>query len=387
MGVPLSYNIRNLVERKGTSIMTALGIALTVAVLVVVLALVNGLASVFAASGDPSQLVILRKGTDAELSSSVSNDAYQRIRQLPGIAKNAEGDPYISPELVTVTNLVSVEAPLGMNVSIRGMLPIGLSMRKYTIEQGKNFEPGLKQCIVGDSIARRYPAARIGNTLHFGKSDWEVVGIFSAGESAANSEIWADLNQVRGDYEREGESSSLLVRTASADDMTALPEKIKADQNLLVNVLTEKAYYATMTASGLPLQILGYSVAVIMAVGSAFAATNTMYAAVARRSREIGTLRALGFSKGSILRSFLLESVFLAMTGGVVGILLALPINGLRTGIGNFQTFSDITFKFRVGAMAIAVGLIFAALIGAVGGLLPAWAAARKNIIQAMRDV
>jgi ABC-type lipoprotein release transport system permease subunit len=386
MGVPLNYNLRNLIQRKGTTLMTAVGIGLTVAVLVTALALTAGLKAVFGGSGDPRQMIVLRKGTNAELTSSVSNDSYQIIRRLPGIAMGATGEPMVSPEGLTVVNLPSVDSPEGMNVTVRGMLPIGLSMRPVKIEAGRMIEPGLRQIIVGQAIARRYPDARIGNKLRFGRGTWEVVGVFSVGETAANSEIWVDLNQLRGDFEQHGGSSSLLVRTESDAAMSALKKAIEDDQRLGSQVMSEKDYYAEMTKSGAPLLALGFSVAIIMAIGSAFAATNTMYAAVARRAKEIGTLRALGFGRWSILRSFMLESICLALLGGIVGVLIALPMNGFTTGIGSFTTFSETAFKFHVGASAIVTGLIFAGLIGALGGFLPAWSASRKGIVQAMRD-
>jgi ABC-type lipoprotein release transport system permease subunit len=386
MGVPVNYNLRNLVQRKGTTLMTAVGIGLTVAVLVTALALTAGLKTVFGGSGDPRQLIVLRTGTDAELTSTVSNETYQIIRRLPGIAMNSDGEPMVSPEGLTVVNLPSVDSPEGMNVTVRGMLPMGLSMRPVKIEAGKIIQPGLRQIIVGQAIAKRYPDARIGKKVRFGRGEWEVVGVFSVGETAANSEIWVDLNQLRGDFERQGGSSSLLVRASSDSAVSDLKKTIDADQRLGSQVMGEKEYYAKMTESGAPLQALGFSVAVIMAIGSAFAATNTMYAAVARRAKEIGTLRALGFGRWAILRSFMLESVCLALLGGVVGVLLALPMNGFTTGVGSFTTFSETAFKFHVGPSAIISGLIFAAIIGALGGFLPAWSASRKGIVQAMRD-
>lgn len=430
MGVPVSYNIRNLVQRKGTTLMTALGIGLTVGVLVVAMALIQGLETVFGATGDPRQVLVLRKGVNAELTSTVSNDAYQIIRRLPGIAVGPGGEPMVSPEGLTVVNLPSVDSPEGMNVTVRGLLPIGVSMRNVTITQGEMMKPGLRQIIVGESIARRYPDARIGKQVRFGRGTWEVVGVFRVGESAANSEIWVDLNQLRGDFEQQGGSSSLLIRAdiptevalaqqAAADkvyekklaerkaqikagakeadlppldeplpeSMAAMRKLIADDQRLGSSLIGEKKYYADMTASGDPLKYLGISVAIIMAIGSAFAATNTMYAAVARRTREIGTLRALGFGRYAILTSFMLESVCLALIGGVIGVLVALPVNGLTTGVGSFVTFSETAFKFRISPAAIVMGLAFAALIGAIGGFLPAWAASKKGIVAAMRDI
>ena len=387
MGVPINYNFRNLVERKGTTLMTAFGIGLTVAVLVASLALTAGLTSVFSGSGDSRQVLVLRKGVDAELTSTVSTEAYEIIRRMPGIATTAQGEPMVSPEGLTVVNLPSVDSPEGMNVTVRGVLPIGLAMRDIVIQQGKMIQPGLRQIIVGESVARRYPDARIGKQLRFGRGLWEVVGVFRIGDTAANSEIWVDLNQLRGDFERAGGSSSLLVRAQNEGAIAELRNAIDNDRRLGSSVMGEKEYYASLTSSGRPLQILGFSVAVIMAIGSAFAATNTMYAAVARRTREIAMLRALGFGRWAILRSFMLESICLALVGGIVGVLIALPVNGLTTAVGSFVTFSEVAFKFRIGWVAIASGLVFAAVIGALGGFLPAWAASKKGIVMAMRDL
>jgi putative ABC transport system permease protein len=386
MGVPIIYNLRNLAERKATTLMTAVGIGLTVAVLVTAMALTAGLKKVFASSGDPRQLLVLRKGVNAELTSTVSNDAYEIIRRMRGIAAAPDGEPMVSPEGLTVVNLPSVDSPEGMNVTVRGLLPIGLSMRAVTILDGKAFEPGLRQIIVGESVARRYPGARIGQEVRFGRGMWKVVGVFRVGDSAANSEIWADLNQLRGDFERQGGSSSLLVRAEGDGALAQLTKTISDDQRLGSEVLREQKYYADMTSSGAPLQALGFSVAVIMAIGSAFAATNTMYAAVARRAREIGTLRSIGFGRWAILLSFMFESICLALLGGLVGVLIALPVSGLTTAVGSFVTFSEVAFKFRVGPFEILWGLVFAAMIGALGGFLPAWAASKKTIVAAMRD-
>jgi putative ABC transport system permease protein len=349
------------------------------------LALTAGLKSVFAGSGDPAQVLVLRKGVDAELTSTVSNDSYQIIRQLPGIALDPHNQPMVSPEGLTVVNLPSVDSPDGMNVSVRGLLPIGLAMRPLEITQGKIFEAGSRDAIVGESVAKRYPDAHLGGSLKFGRGMWHVVGIFRVGDSAANSEIWVNLDELRGDFEQQGGSSSLLVRTTGAGAAADLKKQIADDQRLGSAVIGEKEYYASMTKSGTPIEGVGFSVAVIMAIGSAFAATNTMYAAVARRTREIGTFRALGFGRFAILLSFMLESIGLALIGGLMGVLIALPVNGLTTAIGSFATFSETAFKFRLSPWIVAAGLAFAATIGAVGGFLPAWSASRKNIVATMR--
>lgn len=388
MAIPLSYNLRNLVVRKTTTIMTALGIGLTVAVLLAILALVGGLRSSLQASGNPLNLLVLRKGTNAELSSNVTPQNFQDIKFKPGVAQSKSGQPLASLELVTVVNLVSVDAPDGMNVTLRGITPVGLSLRdNLHLVSGRWFDPGKREVVVGESIEKRFPDARIGQKLHFGRGDWDVVGIMSVGRGTTNSEIYGDLNQVSADFQRSDALSSVLLRASDPVAAKALSNDIENDRRLNMTAPSEKAYYEAQTTSGIVIESLGIFVSIIMGIGSSFAAMNTMYAAVARRAQEIGTLRVLGFSRGSILFSFVVESILLAALGGLVGCLLVLPLNGLTTGIGNFVTFSEIDFNFRVTAQIMVVGVTFAMLLGAAGGLFPAASASRKEILAALRGI
>lgn len=383
MAIPIAYNLRNLVVRRTTTIMTALGIGLTVAVLLAVLALVNGLRTAFAESGNPLQILVMRKGSTAELSSAVTREVYQDLKSLPGIAKTSSEEPMASLEMVSVINLASVDSPQGMNVTLRGLLPVGVGMRDLKLQEGRWFRAGQREVVVGKSIAKRYPAAHLGGKLRFGKGDWDVVGIMDGGQSAVNSEIWGDLNQISSDFNRSDGLSSVLVR---ATDAAALINTLNDDRRLNVLAETETSYYDSQTSSALPIQFLGIFVSIIMAVGSSFAAMNTMYAAVARRGKEIGTLRVLGFSRGSIMFSFLIESLLLAVLGGIVGCVLAWPLNNVTTGIGSFVTFSEISFNFRVSPEIMLSGILFALVLGAIGGLFPAGAAARKEILAALRE-
>lgn len=388
MAIPLTYNLRNLVVRKTTTIMTALGIGLTVAVLLAILALVGGLRSSLQASGNPLNILVMRKGTNAELSSSVTPANFQDIKFKSGIAQSKSGQPLASLEMVTVINIASVDAPDGMNVTLRGITPTGIELRdNLRIVSGRWFEPGKREVVVGESIEKRFPDARIGQKLHFGRGDWEVVGIMSVGRGATNSEIYGDLNQVSSDFQRSDALSSVLLRATDPAAAQALSNDIKGDPRLNMDALTEQAYYQAQTGSGIVIESLGIFVSIIMGVGSSFAAMNTMYAAVARRAQEIGTLRVLGFSRGSILFSFVIESILLAALGGLVGCLLVLPLNGITTGIGNFVTFSEIDFNFRVTAQIMALGVAFAMLLGALGGLFPAASASRKEILAALRGI
>ena len=384
MRIPVSYNLRNLATRKVTTVMTALGTSLSVAVLLSVLALVEGLRTAFEATGHPQQILVTRKGSSAELTSIISRETFHTIKCKAGIAPDRDGQAMASLEMVTIIELEGKQAE-EMNVNLRGLLPVGFAMRpQLHVAEGRLFAPGKREVVAGKGIADRYSQVRIGHKIRFGRGEWEVVGIVDGGRSAFNSEIFADLNQVSSDYNRTGFLSSALIRAAPGH-LETLARNLEEDPQLNVTAQPEREYYAAQTRSAKPVQFMGTLVAVIMAVGSAFAAMNTMYAAVARRAGEIGTLRVLGFSRGAILTSFLVESLLLSALGGVVGCLLVLPLNNLKTGIGSFTTFAEMTFSLRVSPPVLAIGFAFAVIIGVVGGLLPARTAARKEILAALR--
>jgi putative ABC transport system permease protein len=387
MAIPLSYNLRNLAVRRTTTLMTALGVGLTVAVLLSVLALQAGLQRAFSSSGNPLQVLVMRKGANAELSSGVTRANFQDLKFKSGIAKQANGEPWASLELVTIINLMSVDSPNGMNVTLRGMLPVGLEMRGATLRDGRMFQAGQREVVVGKSVAKRYPDAQVGKQLRFGKGPWTVVGVFDAGDGALNSEILGDLNQVASDYNRLDGLSSILVRCEDRAAVQALINTVNDDPRLALDAKSEVEYFAAQTVSGAPIEFLGVFVSIIMAVGSCFAAMNTMYAAVSRRAKEIGTLRVLGFSRSAILVSFFIESLLLSILGGVIGCLLVLPLNNVTTGIGNFVTFSETSFSFQITAGIMLAGILFAVFMGAFGGLFPARSAAKKEILTALREI
>src|SRR5579884_370076 len=331
MKIPLTYNLRNLTVRKVTTVMTALGAALTVAVLVSVLALVQGLRTSFEVTGNPNRLLGLRKGATSELVSVISRENFQDILSREGIARDASGRPLASLEMITVVN-IDLAGGKDMNVNLRGLTPIGWRMREDTthLVAGRMFQPGRREIVVGKSIAGKSPQGHVGATMQFGGGTWTVVGIMDGGRSMSSSEIFADLNQVSSDYKRHDYLSSALVQAAPGQ-MDALARSITDDRRLNVLVQPERQYYAEQMTSAGPVQFMGTFVAIIMAVGSAFAAMNTMYAAVARRSSEIGTLRVLGFTRASVLTSFLMESVLISVIGGVIGCLLTLPLDRKST--------------------------------------------------------
>ncbi|HUI42519.1 MAG TPA: ABC transporter permease [Terriglobia bacterium] len=387
MAIPISYNLRNLMVRKTTTIMTALGIALTVAVLLAILALVKGLHTSLHATGNPLHVLVLRNGSATELVSNFTRTGFQVLKDKPGIARDGSGQPEASLELVTIINLANADNPDGQNITLRGITPVGLELRPgLKLTAGRWFQTGKRELVVGESIADRFPTAALGQQLRIGSADWDVVGVMSAGQSATNSEIFADLNQLSTDQHRTAVLSSALVQATDPVAADALIKNIENDQQLNMTALSEQEYYDKQTSSGAPVEFLGIFCSIIMAVGSAFAAMNTMYAAVARRTAEIGTLRVLGFSRGSVLLSFLIEAVLLSAIGGLLGCILVLPLNGITTSIGNFMTFSQTAFNLEVTPAIVLEGVVFAMVLGAFGGLFPSFNAARKEIVAALRS-
>jgi putative ABC transport system permease protein len=385
--IPLFYNLRNLRVRKTTTAMTALGIALTVAVLLGIWALVTGLRSSLEVTGDPLHLIVMRQGSTSELVSIVTDEKFQALRRLDGVAR-LDGEPMVSNEVVTVVTLpLRGDATQEGNINLRGISPMGIKMRNVSILQGRWFDEGKREIVIGRGLHAVRAGTEIGDKISFGRGDWEVVGIFDAGKSAFNSEVWAPGAFATSDLGRGSTRSSVLVRAQDAVAANALVNRISQDQRLLLEAKFERDYYAAQMTSAAPVQTLGILVAAIMAIGSCFAAMNTMYTAVARRNREIGVLQMLGFSRWSILLSFVVESLLLSVLGGLIGCLLVLPLHGVESRIGNFVTFSETTFQFEVTPLIMAVGIAFAAVMGVVGGFLPARMAARKDVLASLRDL
>lgn len=392
MAIPISYNIRNLKLRKGLTIMTSLGIALTVTTVVFLMALLAGLRQAFVTSGDPFNVLVLRKGSNAELSGGFDASQFPTLKNLPGIAKDSKGEPLASGEWVVVIVLPRKDGTGEVNVTVRGMMEDGLEMRQLPKEnprvkkvEGEWFRAGQREVVVSRSIQRRFAHCSVGDTIRFGKGDWKVVGIFDAGGSSYDSEVWGDVNQMASDFDRQGAFASAYLRAIDASAANALKNAVSDDQRLKLDGMLETDYYAKQTSSGGPIKVVGYMVGFIMGIGSIFAAMNTMYAAVAYRSREIATLRVIGFSRPSILTSFVFESLVLSLLGAVVGIVLMLPFNGMSTGTSNNVTFSEVVFALRMTPAVVMYAVIFALVMGFFGGLAPAWHAARQNILTALR--
>ena len=386
MAIPISYNIRNLKLRKGLTVMTALGIALTVTTAVFLMALLAGLKKAFVSSGDPLNVLVMRKGSTAELSGGFDSSLFGTLKTLPGIATDNQGQPIASGEWVVVAVLPRKDRTGEVNVSVRGIMPAGLTLRpKAKLVEGRWFTTGQREVVVGKSIHDRFSGTQVGDMLDFAKGQWKVVGVFNSGGTAYDSEIWGDFNQVAADFDRQGGLGSAYLRATDAVAADALKNRVSDDQRLKLEGHLETEYYEKQTSSGGAIKYIGFVVAFIMAVGSSFAAMNTMYAAVAYRSREIATLRVIGFSRPSILTSFVLEALLLSLLGAIIGIVLMLPFNGMSTGIGNQVTFSETVFSLQMTWSVVLIAIVFSLVMGLLGGFFPAWHASRQEILAALR--
>ena len=387
MAIPIKYNIRNMVLRKGLTVMTALGIALTVTTAVFIMALLAGLQKAFQSTGNPLNVLVLRKGSTSELTGPFPQENFQTLKTLSGIARDKSGEPLVSGEITVVIVLPRKDGSGEANVTVRGLMQDGLELRSTVIlADGRWFTPGQREVVVSKSIRKRFMHANVGDAVEFGKGSWKVVGVFDAGGMAYESEIWGDVNQMSSDFDRQGVYSSAYLRATDAVAADALKHRVSDDQRLKLDGMLEPEYYATQTKSGAVIKFIGWLVAAIMAIGSSFAAMNTMYAAVAYRSREIATLRVIGFSRPSILTSFVLEAVLLSLLGAIVGIILMLPFNGMTTGTQNQVTFSEVVFGLQMTPGVVTAAIIFAVVMGLFGGIFPAWHASRREILAALRD-
>ncbi|MGO9453582.1 MAG: ABC transporter permease [Candidatus Binataceae bacterium] len=385
MAIPLKYNIRSLLVRRVSTAMTGGGIALVVAVFVIVMAMVAGLGSAISDTGSPDNVVVVRKGSTTETSSAVNLDQFDALKFLPQIKRDGAGNPLASPELPVQ---VLMERPGGTrdNVVVRGVLPVALLVHQNVhIIEGRMFKPALNEIIVGKAITGRYANTKVGSTMRFGRGNWKVVGIFDAGGSSFESEVWADIHNVQDDTQRGAYYACARLKMVAGTDVDAFIKKIADDPRINLQAETESDYYKDQSVVANQLRALGMVVAVIMGIGAVFAAMNTMYASVSARTTEIGTLRALGFRPGAVLGSFLLESLALALAAGVIGVFLAMPIDGFSTSFGNFITFSTMAFAFRVTPSVVVQALVFAAVMGVLGGWLPARQAMKMQVVEALR--
>ena len=387
MALPLKYNFRNIVVRKGSTLATAFTISLTVAVFLLVMALARGIDLTLSSSGEPQNMIVLRQGSTAELNSSVSRAQFKDVMYLDGV--QSEGDqPMATGEIITLIYKARKGMSQGSNVTIRGVGPMSYKLRSgYQLVAGRQFQPGLTEAVVSKRISERFQGLDVGDRFRIQTTEYTVVGLFDSAGKAFESEIWVDINSLASSTKRYDNYSSVLLRVKDASAMATLSKRITDDPKLQLKALSERTFYEDQqgTAS-LGLKYLAGFISIIMAIGAGFAGMNTMYASVARRTKEIGTLRVLGFSRLSILSAFLLESVAIALIGAVIGIVLALPLNFVSTGTSNWVTFSEIAFNFRVTPDLMQYALMFGGLIGFVGALLPSIRASRFKIVDALRS-
>jgi putative ABC transport system permease protein len=375
--IPIRYNLRSIVVRKVGTAMTVLGVALTVAVFVSILAMVQGLQNTLVETGDPLNLIVIRKGSLSEVNSFFD-------REIKGIVATIDGVERVAGEIIVLINSPRTTGET-TNIMVRGVSENSLELRpQVRITEGRMLQPGLRELVVSRSIANRFRNTQLGESLKIGRTSWKIVGIFDAAKTAYDSEAWGDYNEIAQEFERPI-YSSLLVRARDASAIPSIKNRIEEDRRVQLDVFGEKEYFAEQTSAAQPIQYLGYLVGAIMAIGSCFAVMNTMYAATTYRTREIATLRVLGFRRHNILSSFLLESIVLSLLGGVLGCLLALPIHGISTGTANFNNFAEVVFEFQITPTLMALGMAFAVIMGSIGGLLPARLAASIPIVRALR--
>ncbi|MDT9000905.1 ABC transporter permease [Paucibacter sp. APW11] len=384
--IPLSYIARNLWVRRVTTLLTAGGMALVVYVFATVLMMSEGIRATLVATGQTDNLLLLRKGAGAEINSAVDRGQAAIIESLAGIATNAEGQVLLSKEPVVLNNLPKRGSGKPSNVTVRGTGANGLALRpQVRLTQGRMFRPGTSEIITGSAVASGFQGAALGETMRFAGRDWQVVGVFEAGRTGFDSEIWGDAEQMLQAFRRNA-FSTVVFRLADAGQADAIRQRIADDPRLTVEAKPEIQFYAEQSeALAKFISILGTSLSVIFSIGAIVGAMITMFAAVAQRTGEIGTLRALGFRRSAILLAFLLESLLLSFVGGLIGLAGASLMQTVNISTTNFQTFAELAFQFKLTSAIALQTLLFALFMGLVGGFIPAWRAARLNIVDGLR--
>jgi len=384
MLVPVKYNVRNLLVRRTSTLLTVFGIGVSVAVFVAVMALVEGIRLTFVATGEPLNVLAIRNGAQSETGSLIEPASALAARTIPGVGRGPDGEPLVSVERMVYVQQPRLESG-SSNVVMRGLGSTGRALRPVVhLTAGRWYVPGRRELTVSRTIAARFRDTSLGDELVSGRAHFRVVGIFDAGRSAYASEMWTGAEDISSAFERIN-YSNILARAADQGSVRTVIDALSEDPRMKFDARGERAFYAEQTKAATPVQILGNIIAIVMAVGSAFAAMNTMYAAVASRGREVAVLRALGFTRAAIALSFVTEAVLLSIAGGIVGGVGVVPLNGLSTGTTNWYTFSEMNFHFAVTAPLFARGVLFAAIMGLAGGILPALRASRMSPATAMR--
>jgi putative ABC transport system permease protein len=389
LAIPVIYNFRSVKARWASAIVAVLGIAGTVGVFVAMLSLARGFKATLVSSGSADNAMVMRAGATSEMTGGVGIDAVKILQDAPGIARGPDG-PLVTPEVVLIAPIPLISTGTDANVQIRGVSKNVLQIRnKVKIIEGRMFQPGLDEVIVGKNANKSYSGLTLGNTISLGNVRWAVVGIFDAGGTAFDSEVWTDAHLLGPAYNRPDTFfQSVTVHLTSPDALQRFKDAVTSDPRLNVDVTREVDYYSKQSTRLTTLiTVLGGLIAAIMAIGAVFGALNTMYSAVAERGREIATMRALGFGGPSVVFSFVIEALLIAFVGGLLGCLVVLPLNGLTTGAMNLQTFSHLAFAFKITPELLIKGIIFALVMGFVGGLLPAVRAATRPVASALREL
>ncbi|OEZ63048.1 ABC transporter permease [Duganella sp. HH105] len=386
MKIPLSYVARNLWARRLTTALTGAGLALVVFVFATVLMLDEGLRNTMVTTGEYDNVILIRRSADTEVQSGIDRTQASVASSHPAIARGADGQPLLSKETVVLISLNKRGSAKPSNVIIRGISQRGMMLRpQVRLTAGRMFRPGASEIIAGASIARRFEGAGIGETLRFGQREWTVVGLFDAGNSGFDSEIWGDADQLMPAFRRNA-YSAMVLRLAGTSLFDGFKKDIESDQRLTLDAKREQTFYSDQSkALSTFISVLGLILSVIFSIGAMIGATITMYASVANRVGEIGTLRALGFQRRSILAAFLAESMLLAVVGGALGLACASLMQFLSFSTTNFQSFSELAFGFRLTPAIVVKTLMFSLAMGVVGGFLPALRAARMKIVDALR--
>ncbi|MFN2444947.1 MAG: ABC transporter permease [Vicinamibacterales bacterium] len=383
-----AVNLRSLPQRLGSSAVAVIGIGGVVIVFVATLSIAQGFRAAMTAAGDPRTAIIMRAGSDTEMSSIITRENVQIVKDAPGVVRAST--PLASGELFVIVNHPKKSTGTDANVPLRGVEPAAFEVREEVrIVEGRRFEPGRNEIIAGRAAARQFAGLEVGRTVRWGENTWTVVGIFEAGGGIAESEIWCDAGVLQPAYRRGSTFQAVYAKLESAEAFQGFKDALTGDPRLDVQVVRETDYYAEQsTVLTQLITTLGFAIASLMGIGAVFGAVNTMYSAVATRTREIATLRALGFGGGPVVLSVLAESAVLALIGGVLGGLAAWAIfDGYQTATMNWQSFSQVAFAFRVTPQLLAQGLLYALVMGLVGGLLPAVRAARLPVVTALREL
>lgn len=384
--LPLSYIARNLWVRRVTTLLTAGGMALVVYVFATVLMMSEGIRATLVATGQPDNVMVLRKGAGAEINSGITRGQAAIVSSLPGLATDGQGRALISREPVVLNTLPKRDSGKPSNVTVRGTSDIGLMLRpQVKLLKGRMFTPGTSEIVTGTAVAKGFAGAGLGETLRFAGREWRVVGVFDGAGSAFDSEIWGDSEQMMQAFRRQN-YSSVVLRLADVEGFDTLRARIEDDPRLTLEAKREVRFYAEQSeALATFIRLLGLALSIIFSIGAIVGAMITMFASVASRTGEIGTLRALGFRRSAVLTAFLGEALLLALVGGIMGLAGASLMQSVDISTVNFQTFSELAFRFRLTPAIAVQSIAFALLMGLVGGFIPAWRAARMKIVDCLR--